>query len=85
VLVSLTECKSRLTLFAKVSSKKAEGVTECILKLLVPLSDRVHTLTSDNGKEFTHHEAIAKTLDADYYFAHPYAPGSEDSTRTPTD
>lgn len=73
VLVSLTERKSRLALFAKVSSKKAEGVTESILKLLVPLSDRVHTLTSDNGKEFARHEMIAKTLDADYYFAHPYA------------
>ncbi|KAF0192092.1 MAG: transposase [Gammaproteobacteria bacterium] len=72
-LVSLTERKSRLALFAKVPNKGAEGVKQAVLKLLAPLSDQVHTLTSDNGKEFAHHEAIAEALDADFYFAHPYA------------
>lgn len=72
-LVSLTERKSRLALFAKVPSRGAEGVKRAVLKLLAPLADHVHTLTSDNGKEFAYHEAIATTLDADFYFAHPYA------------
>ncbi len=30
-------------------------------------------MTSDNGKEFVKHEAMAKTLNAEFYFAHPYA------------
>lgn len=30
-------------------------------------------MTSDNGKEFANHEAIAYHLGADFYFAHPYA------------
>lgn len=72
-LVSLTERTSRLALIAKVPSKAAEGVTQAVLKLLTPLSNQVHTLTSDNGKEFAQHEAIAEALDADFYFAHPYA------------
>jgi IS30 family transposase len=72
-LVSLTERKSRLALIAKVPNKGAEGITQAVLKLLTPLSDHVHTLTSDNGKEFAQHEAIAEALDADFYFAHPYA------------
>jgi len=72
-LVSLTERKSRLALIAKVPNKGAEGVTQSILKLLAPIADRVHTLTSDNGKEFARHELIAEALSADYYFAHPYA------------
>jgi IS30 family transposase len=72
-LVSLTERRSRLALIAKVPSKEAAGVTRAILKLLAPLSEHVHTLTADNGKEFAQHEAIAKTLNADFYFAHPYA------------
>jgi len=72
-LVSLTERKSRLALFAKVPNKGAEVVKQAVLKLLRPLADHVHTLTSDNGKEFARHEAIAKALDADFYFAHPYA------------
>jgi len=73
VLVSLTERTSRLALIAKVSNKEAEGVTHAILKLLAPLSEQVYTLTADNGKEFAQHEAIAKALNADFYFAHPYA------------
>lgn len=72
-LVSLTERKSRLALIAKVPSKAAEGVKHVILKLLTPLSNKVHTLTSDNGKEFAQHEAIAEALDADFFFAHPYS------------
>jgi len=73
VLVSLTERTSRLALIAKVPNKEAEGVTHAILKLLAPLSEHVYTLTADNGKEFAQHEAIAKALNADFYFAHPYA------------
>jgi len=73
VLVSLTERTSRLALIAKVPNKEAEGVTHAILKLLAPLSEQVYTLTADNGKEFAQHEAIAKALNADFYFAHPYA------------
>ena len=72
-LVSLTERKSRLALLVKVSSKGAEGVKRAVPKLLRPLSDWVHTLTSDNGKEVAHHEAIAEALDAEFYFAHPFA------------
>ena len=48
-LVSLTGRKSRLALIAKVPSKAAEGVKHAVMKLLTPLSDQVHTLTSDNG------------------------------------
>jgi len=30
------------------------------------------TITSDNGKEFSYHEEVAKTLDTEFYFANPY-------------
>jgi IS30 family transposase len=33
----------------------------------------VIAVTLDNGKEFAQHERIAKELDADVYFAHPYS------------
>ena len=72
-LVTLVERKSRLVLITKVSSKNADGVKQAILQWLEPLSDHVHTLTSDNGKEFARHESIAEALDAAFYFAHPYA------------
>jgi IS30 family transposase len=31
-----------------------------------------HTITFDNGQEFAQHQYIAKCLDAQVYFAHPY-------------
>ena len=32
----------------------------------------MQTITSDNGKEFSQHQIIAKELDVGYYFARPY-------------
>ena len=72
-IVSLTERKSRLTLIHKVERKTADNVANAIIHLLNPIARRVHTMTSDNGKEFARHETIAKALKAKFYFAHPYA------------
>jgi transposase, IS30 family len=44
-----------------------------MIGLLDPYQKWVHTVTSDNGREFAKHEDIAKRLRADFYFAHPYA------------
>ncbi len=38
----------------------------------MPYRDLLHTLTSDNGKEFAEHARIAAELEVGYYFAHPY-------------
>ncbi|MFO7916724.1 MAG: IS30 family transposase [Anaerolineae bacterium] len=72
-LVTLTERKSRLALISRVKRRRAEEVGQAILALLDSLSNFVHTITSDNGKEFAEHETIAETLEADFYFAHPYS------------
>ncbi len=72
-IVSLIDRKARLALFAKVERKTAAQVAKTIIRLLTPHADQVHTLTSDNGKEFARHKDIAKALGADFYFAHPYA------------
>jgi transposase, IS30 family len=72
-IVSLTERKSRFTLIHKVERKTAQLVSRAIIKLLKPFTDKVITLTSDNGKEFADHKIIADRLKAKFYFAHPYA------------
>ena len=72
-LVTIVERKSRFTLIKRVESKHAEGVTAATIILLKPYSDKVFTITADNGKEFAGHETISKELDAQVYFAHPYA------------
>lgn len=40
--------------------------------MLSPFEDKVFTITVDNGKEFSKHKDIAKALQADVYFTHPY-------------
>jgi IS30 family transposase len=72
-IVSLTERKSKLTLLAKVEHATAEAVEKAMTRLLEPLAPHVATITSDNGREFAHHQQVASKLEADFYFAHPYA------------
>ena len=73
-LLSLTERKSRDILLAKMPDCSADEATYATLGLLAELKDIVHTITADNGKEFSGHQDIARVLDAEFYFAHPYSP-----------
>jgi len=72
-LVTVVERKSRLTLIAKVVRKTADQVTQSMIQLLSPMKEWVNTLTVDNGKEFAHHQTLAKKLRARVYFAHPFS------------
>src|SRR5659263_420987 len=72
-LISLVDRKSGFTLIGKLTRKTARQVREAATGLLGPISNLVHTITLDNGKEFAFHEDIARSLDAKIYFAHPYS------------
>jgi len=72
VALTLTERKSRFTLLRIFQSKHAAPITEAIIELL-KWDARIKTITFDNGKEFAGHQEIADALNADCYFAHPYA------------
>ena len=72
-LITAVERKTMYTRVCQVASRTAEEVTEKIIHMLSSIKSRVHTITVDNGKEFTLHKKIAETLDADVYFAHPYS------------
>lgn len=72
-IVSLTERKTKLALISKVERKTAHLVSDAIIHLLRSVQDRVKTITSDNGREFARHEQLAKELNTQFYFAHPYA------------
>ena len=72
-LVTLNERTSRYSLMAHVPFKTAQAVSDAMILLLTPFAADVHTLTTDNGKEFAQHERIAAELGADFFFAHPYA------------
>jgi IS30 family transposase len=72
-LVTINERTSRYALIAHVPFKTAELVSDAMVAMLKPFSMCVHTLTTDNGREFAQHERIAASLKADYFFAHPYS------------
>lgn len=72
-ILSLVERKSKLVRLKKVERNTAEAVAAAGLALLGAVAARVHTITSNNGREFSHHERIAEGLSARFYFAHPYS------------
>ncbi len=72
-LVTLNERKSRYSLIAHVPFKTAQAVSDTMISLLTPFAACVHTLTTDNSKEFAQHERIAGEFNAQFFFAHPYA------------
>jgi IS30 family transposase len=82
-IVSIVERKTGFTLIHKVERKTAQAVSQAMITLLKPYRKKVNTITSDNGREFAGHEEIAKSLKADFYFAHPYSswePGTNENT-----
>lgn len=72
-LVTINERRSRYALIAHIERKESATVADSIISLLTPFKEAVHTITTDNGKEFANHERVAKSLGGDYFFAHPYA------------
>lgn len=78
-IVMLTERKSRFALLRKVEQRKAELVSDAVIDLLKPVTDRSQTITGDNGKEFSEHESIARELEIDFFFAHPFTTWERDA------
>lgn len=68
----LAEQVSRYVLAGHIGSHHAAGVAAVKKRLLRPHKEKCHTITFDNGKEFSEHESMAAELNADIYFAHPY-------------
>jgi IS30 family transposase len=71
-IMTLDDRKSKLRLAAPLQSKKAQDVKQAAIALLQPIQPFVKSITFDNGKEFSLHEAIAEALGCDTYFAQPY-------------
>jgi IS30 family transposase len=72
-ILSLVERLSRFCLLQKVPLRTAALVADAACHQLLPLKDKVLTITSDNGTEFAGHKTIALTLKTDFFFADPYS------------
>jgi len=71
-LVTAVERKSKLTLVKRVADKQSDEMAKAVISLLRPYKEKVLTITADNGKEFTRHKKMSKSLKTDFYFAHPF-------------
>ena len=72
-IVTLVDRASKMTRIGRVATKHSEVVSTIMIDLLKPMELITHTVTLDNGKEFSGHEKIAEALNIDIYFAHPYS------------
>ena len=60
-------------MIVKAPDKQAGTIQTKIINALAPYKELVHTITSDNGKEFANHEYVAQKLNTAYFFADPYS------------
>ena len=72
-VVSIVERKTKFTILKKVNQKTAENVSLATIDALKAYPNSVLSITADNGSEFAKHETIAKQLNTDFFFAHPYS------------
>jgi len=67
------ERKSRYTVAAKTGDKSSDTVTKATLEAMKKLpSEKVRTMTFDNGKEFAGFKELEQGLNMTGYFARPY-------------
>ena len=71
-LATYVDRKSKYLIMCKLPNKESEVTKSRTIEAFTPIKRRVKTITYDNGKEFSKHEAIAAALDAKCYFAKPY-------------
>lgn len=71
-IVTIVDRMTNFSWTAKIAGKKSADVTKSIIQMLLPFKGLLHTLTFDNGREFSGHEQIAKELGIKVYFARPY-------------
>jgi len=73
-ILTLTERVSKQLMIKYLEKgKKAKGVANAMIELLLPYKQQVLSITMDNGLEFAEHKAVAKELEADTFFTHPYS------------
>lgn len=76
-VLTVVERSQNMFMQLKLPSKKPDVVERAVIKLLLPFKKWVHTITTDNGIEFSNHKAISRALDCTVYFADPYCSGQK--------
>jgi transposase, IS30 family len=65
-----TERMSRVTLLTKLTGRDARATADALTRRLSALP--VASITGDNGPENAEHERVSRSLNAPFFFCHPY-------------
>lgn len=71
-LLTINDRVSSFVWIQKLDTKQATTLALKAIDRMLCWKDKIHTITSDNGKEFAQHKLIADKLGVDFYFAKPY-------------
>lgn len=71
-ILTINDRATGMVRIKKLNGKNAEELAEKTIEVLEVWREWIHTITSDNGKEFACHEQISQALGIDFYFAKPY-------------
>ena len=71
-VVSMVDRQTCYTKLRLVKRKTAEAIVNACTSALSPRRHPVHSITVDNGKEFTDHKSLEANLKTKVYFADPY-------------
>ncbi len=71
-LLTINDRATGILFMGKIDHKESQAVTAKTIELLEEWKPILHTITSDNGKEFANHEQISENLEINYFFAKPY-------------
>jgi IS30 family transposase len=70
-MLTLVDRVSKLTILRPLGSKNAQNLADA--GVLALNRWQTHSITFDNGKEFSKHAQMSQDLDIDIYFADPYS------------
>ena len=72
-LLSMNDRTTGKVKIRKIEGKNSKQIARLIVSALRKEKGRIHTITSDNGREFADHEYVSEKLGIDFYFADPYS------------
>ena len=81
-IVTINDRATGLLKMKKLNGKDAVELAEAVIAVLTPYKTHLHTITSDNGKEFAAHKIIADALQIDFFLPNPTTVGKEEVTKT---
>ena len=71
-LYTLVDRKSRYTIIKYLKNGYAELIHQATIDIVNEMKETIHSITFDNGKEFSFHDLISLDTSIKIYFAFPY-------------